>query len=117
MSKRDNMQEFPPFRTNFQRFLKISRLGLEKSEKWFKISHLGLISVSKKHFTEVSVSSWSRKNILQKYRSRLSLETKNKLILSLGLDLEISLKRSLGLVSVLPNVVSSNSVCFALPNR
>ena len=81
------MQEFPPHRTNFQRFLKISRLGLEMSAKWFKISRLGLISISKKRFIEVSVSSWSRKNILQKYRSGFGLETKNKLILGLGVDL------------------------------
>ena len=64
----------PPHNTDFQLLLKISRLGLEMSEKKSKISRLGLVSVSKNHFKEVSVSSRSRKIILQKSRSRLGLE-------------------------------------------
>ena len=74
-----------------------------------KISHLGLVSVLKYHFTEVSVSSRSRKYKQTCSRSRLGLENMNKLVLGLGIGLEILPKSGLSLVSVSKNVVSSNS--------
>ena len=90
---------------NSWNFSSQSRLGLGNS--YYR--SLGLVSVSKKHFTEVSVSSRSRKIILRKSRYRLSLEISIKPGLGLVLGLEISIKPSLGLVSVSKNVVSSNS--------
>jgi len=88
-------------------------LGYRKVEKWVGISRLGLVSVSKNHFTELSVSSRSRKIILQNSRSRVGLEILNKLVLGLVLRLEILTKSSLGLVLVSKKVVSSNPVLLA----
>ena len=54
-----------------------SRLGLDFSYFTVQISRLGLVLVSKSHFTEFSVSSRSRKIILQNSRSRLGLEKRD----------------------------------------
>ena len=62
------------------------RLGLDFSYFSVQISRLGLVSVSKSDVWEFSVSSRSRKTILQNSRSRFGLE--------------ISIVKILGLVSV-----------------
>ena len=57
-------------------------------------------------------SSWSRLGLEKSFYGSLGLVSVSKLrkiFLGLGLDLEISTKPGLGLVSVSPNVVSSNS--------
>ena len=65
-----------------------SCLGLNFSYFSVQISRLGLVLVSKHHFMEFSVSSRSRKIILQNSRSRLVLESrfikKSRLASSLG---------------------------------
>ena len=73
-----------------------SRLGLDFSYFSVQISRLGLVSVSKKLFTKVSVLSRSRKIILQKSWSRFGLGK--------------SFYRSLSLVSVSVNHFSKVSV-------
>ena len=94
-----------------------SRLGLDFSYFSVQISRLGLVSVSENHFTEVSVSSRSRKKAYKKFSSRVSCfqskisrnsSRNSRLVLDFShfsvqisrLGLGKSFCRSLGLVSV-----------------
>ena len=85
-----------------------SRLGLDFTYFLVEISRLGIVSVSRNHFTEFSVSSRSRKTFLQNSRSRLSLEKRfiknSRLVSSLGFseknfeNREVSKKKSISKV-------------------
>ena len=54
---------------SYSRVRRDSRLGLDFSYFSFQISRLGLVSDSENHFTEVSVSSLSRKKAYKRFSS------------------------------------------------